>query len=121
MSPCLPGLPELVIDCQEPDRLAAFWSAVLGGEIVHDSYGFVQVAADAGPRLTFIQVPESKVVKNRLHVDVNPVAISQAEEVERILSLGARRIDIGQGEAAWVVLADLEGNEFCVLQATVEP
>ncbi|HYI43922.1 MAG TPA: VOC family protein, partial [Actinomycetota bacterium] len=55
-------------------------------------------------------------VKNRLHIDVSPRDRDQAEEVERIIELGARRIDIGQGEVSWVVLADQEDNEFCVLR-----
>jgi hypothetical protein len=63
----------------------------------------------------FLNVPESKSVKNRLHLDVVPD--DQATEVERLLSLGAQRADIGQGEQTWVVLADPEGNEFCVLSA----
>jgi hypothetical protein len=65
--------------------------------------------------LTFARVPEGKVVKNRLHIDVNPTDREQDEEVRRLLDLGARRVDIGQGEQSWIVLADPEGNEFCVL------
>lgn len=56
-------------------------------------------------------------MKNRLHLDVNPSDREQAEEVDRLLSLGARRVDVGQGEVSWVVLADPEGNEFCVLSS----
>ena len=110
---------ELVIDCAAPDRLAVFWAAVLGGQIVHDTQGCVQVNPGSGPLLTFIQVPETKAVKNRIHIDVNPVACPQAGEVERLLDLGAKRVDIGQRDAPWVVLADPEGNEFCVLQPAV--
>jgi hypothetical protein len=69
------------------------------------------------PTLVFIKVPESKAVKNRLHIDVSPIDRGQDEEVERLLALGARRVDIGQGEQSWVVLADPEDNEFCVLRA----
>ena len=68
-----------------------------------------------------LRTPDEKVTKNRLHIDVNPTDRSQDEEVERILALGATRADIGQGEQTWVVLADPEGNEFCVLRSTVEP
>ena len=68
------------------------------------------------PALLFLRVPERKVVKNRLHIDVNPVNCDQQQEVERILALGARHVDVGQGEQTWVVLADPEGNEFCVLR-----
>ena len=65
------------------------------------------------PGLLFGPVPEKKTIKNRLHLDFRPD--DQAAEVDRLLALGARRVDIGQGEQPWVVLADPEGNEFCVL------
>src|SRR6266511_1538632 len=68
------------------------------------------------PTLTFAHVPEGKTVKNRLHLDVNPTDREQDEEVRRLLDLGARHADVGQtGDESWVVLADPEGNEFCVL------
>jgi hypothetical protein len=67
------------------------------------------------PTLVFVTVPESKTVKNRLHLGVRPVDRPHAEEVERLIGLGARRADVGQGTRPWVVLADPEGNEFCVL------
>jgi hypothetical protein len=63
----------------------------------------------------FVTVPEAKTVKNRLHLDIRPVDGSHETEVERLIGLGARRADVGQGSAPWVVLADPEGNEFCVL------
>jgi len=66
--------------------------------------------------LTFAHVPEAKIVKNRLHLDVSPTDREQDEEVRRLLGLGARHADVGQGpDVSWVVLADPEGNEFCVL------
>ena len=74
----------------------------------------------SGPSLVFVPVPEAKTIKNRLHIDVNPVGCDQAQEVERLIGLGARRVDIGQGEQTWVVLADPEGNEFCVLRSRPE-
>jgi hypothetical protein len=112
---------ELVIDCANPNRLAEFWAAVLGGSITADEYGCVQVAAGPGqmPRLTFVEVPNAKSIKNRLHIDLNPLGCTQAEEVERILQLGASRVDVGQGSVSWVVSADIEGNEFCVLRPTL--
>ncbi len=68
------------------------------------------------PDILFLRVPEGKSVKNRLHLDLRPV--DQAAEVARLESLGAKRVSIGQGEdASWVVMADPEGNEFCVLRA----
>jgi hypothetical protein len=63
----------------------------------------------------FVTVPEAKTVKNRLHLDIRPADGSHETEVERLIGLGARRADVGQGSAPWVVLADPEGNEFCVL------
>ena len=67
------------------------------------------------PDLLFLKVPESKTVKNRLHIDLRPV--DQDVEVARLEGLGATRVDIGQGDQTWVVLADPDGNEFCVLRA----
>lgn len=67
------------------------------------------------PTLTFAKVPDTKTIKNRLHIDVNPTDREQDDEVGRLLGLGARHADVGQGDVSWVVLADPEGNEFCVL------
>jgi hypothetical protein len=69
------------------------------------------------PTLVFVRVPESKIVKNRLHLDVSPIDGSTEDEVTRLLGLGATRADVGQGpNQGWVVMADPEGNEFCVLR-----
>jgi hypothetical protein len=65
--------------------------------------------------IVFEPVPEKKTIKNRVHLDVKAVDGDQDAEVERLIALGARRVDIGQGDVSWVVLADPEGNEFCVL------
>ena len=67
--------------------------------------------------MVFARVPEGKTVKNRLHLDLSPVDCTQAEEVARLEGLGARRVDVGQGEVSWVVMADPEGNELCVLRS----
>jgi hypothetical protein len=72
--------------------------------------------ADGGLILVFIKVPEAKTVKNRVHIDISPSGSDQAEETERLIALGAKRVDIGQGDVPWVVLADPEGNEFCLLR-----
>jgi hypothetical protein len=112
-------LTELVIDCAHPAALASFWAAVLQAETIADPYGFVQVTAASGPLLTFVQVPEAKSVKNRLHIDLNPSGCTQAEEAERLTRLGATPVDVGQGDADWIVFADPEGNEFCLLAPTV--
>jgi hypothetical protein len=113
---------ELVIDSADPGRLAEFWMAVLGWQPTGRNQGAVEIAGPpgSGPSLTFVPVPEAKSVKNRLHIDVNPLGCDQEQEVERLIGLGARRIDIGQGEKSWVVLADPEGNEFCVLRSRLE-
>jgi hypothetical protein len=114
----------LIVDCADPQRVSAFWSAVLGwqptGYLADE--GLVELAGPpgSGPTLLFVPVPEPKSVKDRLHIDVNPVGCDQEQEVERLLALGARHVDIGQGEQTWVVLADPEGNEFCVLRSRVE-
>jgi hypothetical protein len=117
---------ELAIDCADPHGLARFWCAVLGYEVQDDSDDVVTIGSPAVPEgklrpgpvpptLTFAQVPEGKTIKNRLHLDVNPTDTEQDDEVRRLLDLGARRADVGQGNESWVVLADPEGNEFCVL------
>ena len=112
---------ELIVDCADPELLAEFWMGVLGWQRTGRYEEAVEIAGPpgSGPSLTFIPVPEAKTVKNRLHIDVNPVGCEQEQEVERLIALGARQVDIGQGERSWVVLADPEGNEFCVLQARV--
>ncbi|MFI6578503.1 VOC family protein [Nocardiopsis sp. NPDC050513] len=117
---------ELAVDCADPHRLARFWCSVLDYEVRDEDDGLVTIGPPAAPgaenrpgpvppALTFAHVPEAKTVKNRLHIDVNPADREQDAEVRRLLDLGARRVDVGQGEASWVVLADPEGNEFCVL------
>jgi hypothetical protein len=113
---------ELIVDCANPQRLAEFWSAVLGWQPTGRYTPWVELADPAGssPSLVFIEVPEPKTIKNRLHIDVNPVGCDQQQEVERLVSLGARRIDVGQGETTWIVLADPEGNEFCVLRSRLD-
>ena len=112
---------ELIVDCTDPERLADFWAAVLGWQRTDKYPDIIEIAdpAGTGPSLAFEPVPERKTLKNRLHLDVNPVGCDQAQEVERLIGLGARRVDIGQGEQTWVVLADPEGNEFCVLQPRI--
>jgi hypothetical protein len=69
------------------------------------------------PAMAFVRVPEDKITKNRVHIDLTPIDRVQGEEVERLVQLGATRLDIGQGERPWVVMADPEGNEFCVMPA----
>jgi len=111
------------VDSVDPQSLANFWEPVLGWRRTFDDVDEVVLEAPAGspqegvaPDLLFLRVPESKSGKNRLHIDLRPD--DQAAEVLRIEGLGARRVDIGQADdVTWVVLADPEGNEFCVLRA----
>jgi len=106
----------VVVDSHDPKQLAEFWAQVLDWKIVYDAPDEVVVARDDDtyPGLIFVPVPESKAVKNRLHIDLAPD--DRDEEVRRIEALGAKRVDVGQTpENTWVVLADPEGNEFCVL------
>jgi hypothetical protein len=113
---------ELVIDCLDSARVADFWAAVLGYQVLErDPDGVITIGAapDAYPALVFAPVPERKSLKNRVHIDVNPVGTDQAAELQRLLGLGARPVDIGQGDVSWVVLADPEGNEFCLLRRTL--
>ncbi len=119
---------ELAVDCHDPERLAAFWSEVLGFAVIDRSAGKIEVGSweptveevrdrQMAPTLVFVRVPESKIVKNRLHLDVSPIDGSTEDEVTRLLALGATRADVGQGpDQSWVVMADPEGNEFCVLR-----
>jgi hypothetical protein len=117
---------ELAIDCADPGGLARFWCSVLDYEVQDEDDGIVTIGSPmvpegenhlgpVPPTLTFAHVPEGKTVKNRLHLDVSPTDRDQDEEVRRLLDLGARHADVGQGDGSWVVLADPEGNEFCVL------
>ncbi|HSZ36621.1 MAG TPA: VOC family protein [Acidimicrobiales bacterium] len=116
-------LREIVIDCVDPRRVAEFWGQVLGWG-VQDDDDICWMSSSGQPfpdmLLVFVPVPEAKTVKDRIHLDVSPVGCDQAEEVDRLIGLGAVRVDIGQGDAGWVVLADPEGNEFCVLARRVD-
>jgi hypothetical protein len=95
--------------------LGRWWQQALRWVVVNDAPDEFEIRAapDQLPGLLFVSVPESKTVKNRLHLDFRPD--DQDLEVDRLLALGASRVDVGQGEPSWVVLADPEGNEFCVL------
>jgi len=110
------------IDSTDPGPLAHWWAELLGWQLTEVDDDEISVAppggspgGGAGPELVFVRVPEPKTVKNRLHIDLRPE--DQDAEVARAEALGARRIDIGQGEQTWVVFADPQGNEFCILRA----
>ena len=116
----------LSIDSRDPSRLAAFWAEVLGWRVTFEEPEEVVLEPPAGspeenvvPDVLFLLVPEERVVKNRLHLDLRPS--DQAAEVERLTGLGATHVDVGQSsDVTWVVLADPEGNEFCVLRALTD-
>lgn len=111
------------LDTRDPDRIASFWEAALGWRRTYDTPDEVVLEPPLGspqdgvaPDLLFLRVPEDKVVKNRWHLDLRPR--DQAQEVARLTALGATEINVGQGEdASWVVMADPDGNEFCILRA----
>ena len=111
----------ITIDATNARRLATFWAEALDYEIVRppDDDEVLLVARDGSRRrLLVLPAPGGKIAKNRLHLDLRPD--DQEAEVRRLEHLGARRLDIGQGEVSWIVLADPEGNEFCVLRALNE-
>lgn len=114
---------DIVIDCADPERLAQFWSDVLGYRIFdRDETGVAIRGATVSPDLLFIRVPERKVTKNRMHFDLCPTDRDQDKELARLLDLGARRSST-VGSGSWVVLEDPEGNEFCLMskRIPVEP
>ncbi|KDN88187.1 VOC family protein [Kitasatospora cheerisanensis] len=124
---------ELAIDCRDPERLASFWCAALGFEVIDRAEDKVEIgswtptveevrARQMPPTLLFLQVPEGRAGKNRLHLDISPIDAGTDEEVSKLLALGATLADVGQGPGrSWVVMADPEGNEFCVLRTLAAP
>lgn len=108
---------DVCIDAADIHALARWWADALGwpAEPTDDGDVVLRAPAGAGPDWLFLAVPDDKVVKNRIHFDFTPD--DQQAEVDRLIALGARHVDIGQGEQSWVVLTDPEGNEFCVLSA----
>jgi len=130
---------QLAVDAHDPLALARWWAEVLGWQTDENDQDQVEApdeiavvpppqdpTAGIGPggtamgSLLFLRVPDDKVVKNRLHLDLRPAdGSSQEAELARLLAHGARRVDVGQGpDATWHVLADPEGNEFCLLRST---
>jgi hypothetical protein len=113
----------ICIDAADPVPVAEFWKAVLGFEVREEDDGGISLGPPGGglPTVDILRVPESKTVKNRLHLDLRADGSTTEAELERLLALGAKPTDIGQGpEVDWVVLADPEGNEFCLLRRTVQ-
>jgi predicted enzyme related to lactoylglutathione lyase len=111
----------LVLDCIDPDRLASFWSEAIGYRVSGSSEPYVVLVPEkgAGPELLLQRVGEPKTTKNRMHLDIRTAELTP--KVESLEALGARRLQSGVTEEdgfRWVVMADPEGNEFCVC---VEP
>ncbi|AHH97915.1 VOC family protein [Kutzneria albida] len=124
----------VTIDCAHPETLAEFWSAVLALRVTDsginsDGTRYVEIGPSGTERghrdtLLFEQIADGapKTAKNRLHIDLDPGGADPAAEVRRVIALGARRVAVGQsGEEPWTVLADPEGNEFCVLHRDPDP
>jgi hypothetical protein len=122
-----------VVDCRDVSAQADWWAAALGWKKIYESEDEVVLVPQHAtlelveslpweqvpPGLTFVSVPDGKTVKNRLHLDLAPhTSDDRDREIARLLEAGATRVDIGQDDSAsWLVLADPEGNEFCVLSA----
>ena len=111
----------LCIDSTDPAKIASFWEKALGWRRTFDEDDQIVLEPPTGspedgivPDLLFLRVPEDKIVKNRLHLDLRPA--DQQAEVARLGALGAARIDVGQRDVSWVVMADPDGNEFDVLR-----
>jgi predicted enzyme related to lactoylglutathione lyase len=118
-------LTEIVVDARDPATLARWWAEVLGWVVTDEEEGYSWISATGGfaerPYIVFIPVGEDKTVKNRVHIDVSPFETDKAQELERLFDMGATKVDVGQAEdVPWVVLADPEGNEFCLLSRRVD-
>jgi hypothetical protein len=107
---------QVIVDSSDPQALGHWWVSALDWVVVNDDDPEefeIRPTPDQIPGLLFVRVPEPKTTKNRLHLDLRP--LDQEAEVARLVALGATYADVGQGDETWVVLADPEGDEFCVL------
>ena len=112
-------LHHIVVDAHDLPGLARFWAQALGWEILSEREREIVIGTgdEAPVGMCFMPVSDPKTVKNRVHLDLTSSAEDREQEIERLLALGARRVDIGQtGTESWTVLADPEGNEFCVVR-----
>jgi predicted enzyme related to lactoylglutathione lyase len=108
----------VVVDCADPRAQARFWGQATDWAVHEASadYARLRSARGVGPYLEFVRTPDAKTVKNRTHLDLRPYpGDDHAAEAGRLRSLGATDVDLGQGDVPWTVLADPEGNEFCLL------
>ncbi|WP_299958368.1 VOC family protein [uncultured Modestobacter sp.] len=122
----------IAVNSTDPAALAAWWAEVLGYTVLDtDEDGVVTISVPGQepkgpqPTLDFVPVPDPTPGRRRLHLDLNATDRTQADELQRLLALGATQVDVGQGPLSdtmtWHVLADPEGNEFCLLRSTVHP
>jgi len=111
---------QVIVPAIDPDALGRWWLEALGWELVDDEPPVFEIRPriDQTPGLLFVPAADTKSGKNRLHLDFRPD--DQDREVERLVSLGAQLVDVGQGDVSWRVLADPEGNEFCILSSAVQ-
>ncbi|MEV6561589.1 VOC family protein [Nocardia sp. NPDC051756] len=107
-----------MVDCADPRAMARFWGSATDWTVheVDDDHATLRSSKGVGPYLEFLRTPDLRSVRTRVHLDLLPYAGDDAAvEVARLKTLGAEETDIGQGDVPWTVLADPEGNEFCVL------
>jgi len=112
-------LHHIVIDAHDLPKLARFWTQALGWKVLSEREREIVIGTDenAPVGICFMPVTDQKIVKNRVHLDITTEAQDRDQEIDRLLGLGAQRADIGQtGKESWTVLADPEGNEFCVIR-----
>ncbi len=112
-------LHHIVIDAHDLHALAGFWTEALGWKVLSEREREIVIGTDdnAPVGICFMPVTDPKTVKNRVHVDLTTSAEDRDQEIDRLLALGACRVDIGQtGDESWTVLADPEENEFCVVR-----
>lgn len=112
----------ITFDCADPPALARFWGQVTGLPVIEEPQpGYPESAVgDSRPRLYFVKVPEEKIVKNRVHLDIMPADRTQGEEIARLTGLGATIVSDRRPDIGWVIMADPEGNEFCVEMSLAE-
>jgi len=112
-------LHHVVVDAHDLPKLARFWTQALGWTVLSERALEIVIGPDvnAPVGICFMLVTDPKTVKNRVHLDLTTSAADRDKEIERLIALGAHRVDIGQtGHESWTVLADPEGNEFCVIR-----
>jgi hypothetical protein len=113
----------IAIDAVRPEVVADFWCQILGWSVVSVDEDIVSIGPEDAtwPAIDIVAVPEGKVVKNRVHLDLRADGTTTQQELQRLLDLGARPTDVGQApDSSWVVLSDPEGNEFCLLSRSVQ-